>query len=104
MSTQQAEINSHLIANVLNFITMSDPVMSVAGNFVEYVSLFLTISLKLSLYLYSAFIGSGAFLIAAGFITCDWRWEAVLFLSVANGFLGLTRGGCMVNHVDFGRR
>ncbi|XP_064611627.1 sialin-like [Liolophura sinensis] len=51
-----------------------------------------------------AFIGSGAFLVAAGFVNCDWRWEAVIFLAVANGFLGLTRGGCMVNHVDFGRR
>lgn len=50
----------------------------------------------------SAFIGAGAFLIGTGFVSCDQRNIAVAFLSIAVMFTGFSRGGYVVNHVDFG--
>ncbi|CAC5356926.1 SLC17A5 [Mytilus coruscus] len=49
-----------------------------------------------------AFLGSGAFLVATGFASCDQRNMAVAFLSLAVMFTGFNRAGYVVNHVDFG--
>ncbi|XP_064611528.1 sialin-like [Liolophura sinensis] len=51
-----------------------------------------------------AFVGASASLVATGFVTCENRMLAIVFLALAVSFLGLSRGGYLVNHVDFGPR
>ncbi|XP_060073733.1 sialin-like [Ylistrum balloti] len=48
-----------------------------------------------------AFIGAGVFSVATGFATCEKRDMAVIFLSIAVMFTGLSRAAYVVNHVDF---
>ncbi|XP_063409935.1 sialin-like isoform X1 [Mytilus trossulus] len=49
-----------------------------------------------------AFSGSGIFLVATGFTSCEHRSLAIAFLSLAVGINGFCRAGYVVNHVDFG--
>lgn len=53
------------------------------------------------LYQTFSFLGAGAFLVATGFMSCNQRYLAVAFLSLAVMFTGLCRAGYNCNHVDF---
>ncbi|XP_033764213.1 sialin-like [Pecten maximus] len=53
------------------------------------------------MYQVSAFLGAGVFSVATGFSTCENRDMAVIFLSLAVMFTGLSRAAYVVNHVDF---
>lgn len=53
-------------------------------------------------FFYVAFSGSGIFLVATGFTSCEHRSLAIAFLSLAVGINGFCRAGYVVNHVDFG--
>ncbi|CAG2249681.1 SLC17A5 [Mytilus edulis] len=46
------------------------------------------------------FIGAGIFLIATGFVECEKRGLAVVFLCLALLFTGFERAGYAVNHID----
>ncbi|XP_076085056.1 sialin-like [Mytilus galloprovincialis] len=48
----------------------------------------------------AAFIGAGIFLIATGFVECEKRGLAVVFLCLALLFTGFERAGYAVNHID----
>lgn len=47
------------------------------------------------------FIGAGACLIVTGFTSCEHRYMAVAFLSLAVMFTGFSQAGYICNHVDF---
>lgn len=56
------------------------------------------------LYQVSSFLGAGALLVAVGYSSCDKRDVAVVLLSLAVMFTGLSRAGYIVNHIDFAPR
>ncbi|XP_052061714.1 uncharacterized transporter slc-17.2-like [Mytilus californianus] len=47
-----------------------------------------------------SFSGSGTFLVATGFVPCEKKYLAVLFLCLAVTMSGFTRAGYSVNHID----
>lgn len=55
-------------------------------------------------FCFSAFLGAGALLVAVGYSSCDKRDVAVVLLSLAVMFTGLSRAGYIVNHIDFAPR
>lgn len=46
-------------------------------------------------------MGAAACLVGTGFCSCEHRTVAVILLSLSMTFMGLGRGGFMVNFVDF---
>ncbi|XP_046326763.2 sialin-like [Haliotis rufescens] len=48
----------------------------------------------------AAFLSVAVFLVATGFINCENRMVAVVFLCAAVGCMGISKGAYMVNHVD----
>ncbi|XP_069110968.1 sialin-like isoform X2 [Argopecten irradians] len=48
-----------------------------------------------------AFVGAGVFSVITGFSTCEKRDLAVVYLSLAVMFTGISRAAYVVNHVDF---
>ncbi|XP_046577943.1 uncharacterized transporter slc-17.2-like [Haliotis rubra] len=51
-----------------------------------------------------SFIGTGAFLIGAGFVDEEHRYYAVAMITIALWFLGMSSAGYIVNSVDFAPR
>lgn len=47
-----------------------------------------------------AFAGAGTFLVATGFVPCEKKYLAVLFLCLAVTMTGFTRAGYSVSHID----
>ncbi|XP_076471836.1 sialin-like [Babylonia areolata] len=64
------------------------------------------ISTRLTRRLFQAvsFLGAGACLVGVGFVDCEHRSLAVVLLTIAVGFEGLSYSGYIVNHIDFGPR
>ena len=50
--------------------------------------------------IFAAFIGAGTFLVATGFVPCEKRYLAVVFLCLALTLKACGRGGFSVNHID----
>lgn len=67
----------------------------------SYTALYLKIIQLLSSCI-PAHVGAAVFLVATGFVPCEKRPLAVVFLCFALLCSGFTRGGYAVNHIDIG--